>query len=684
LGCSLALAVVALAEHPLTAHAALAGHSLPKLFLANPGVPGIGYAGQSTSAGGASAGWTLAAYRSTRTAVEPLVDLVNEAHYQNIGQILRNMLVGSRGQVVRLTLTLVPIVTIAGLAVALTVAAPADLLALARRRLRRPTKPPEPRRGLQAVAVTPPSPHRRRSRYSMIVLRWLLRDGTVIFFVALAINLAAGYYLVFVDHFLPGDAQSRVADAFFVLFSRDPHLAAIGFIWLPLPSFLELAIVAFKSLWPELVTSGFAGSIQTAVCGAGSAAVLNAFLRQHEFRPPLRWLLVAAYILNPMVLLYNANGMSESMFVLVLLASTFLFLRWTETRKTSFLVGLATVTAIGIFVRYEMWLFALFMGLGVVAYSVRRIKHYRETETRAVLYALPVAYAAVLWLGLNLVIKRNALYFLGASYNTQSIGPGQGAFGPVLTWPAAAEVVLDKAINLYPAYFLWVPAVILVAIVARRVRAGLTLLLVSTAALLMQLELVHGGNSFLDLRYFITVIPFGFVFLAFALGHIRPWWLRLALAVPSLVILLASNAFTLITMDDPHYFDESQLVAAAIKGVPGPGNLQDARAIAEELHQVGGSSLVAMDTFTTFAIDLASPDPRRFVITSDRDFEAAIAEPYRHNVKYFVVPKPVDRGRQDRINQLYPGLWNNGAGFAVLERELGAGYRLYRLTSAPR
>ena len=103
-----------------------------------------------------------------------------------------------------------------------------------------------------------------------------------------------------------------------------------------------------------------------------------------------------------------------------------------------------------------------------------------------------------------------------------------------------------------------------------------------------------------------------------------------------------------------------------------------------DIDKVGGNSLVALDTVTGFDILLTSPHPKRFVVTSDRDFEAAIAEPFRHQVKYFVVPQPTQRGFYDRINQSYPGLWANGGGFAVLERELGGGYRMYRLTSAPR
>ena len=36
--------------------------------------------------------------------------------------------------------------------------------------------------------------------------------------------------LVFGHHSIVGDAWSRVANSYYALFSRDPHLAAIGFV----------------------------------------------------------------------------------------------------------------------------------------------------------------------------------------------------------------------------------------------------------------------------------------------------------------------------------------------------------------------------------------------------------------------------------------------------------------------
>ena len=69
------------------------------------------------------------------------------------------------------------------------------------------------------------------------------------------------------------DAMSRVGNACYVLFSRDPHLPAIGFVWNPLPSLVLLPILPLKSVAPWLVTHGFAGAIQSALLMAGTVAL---------------------------------------------------------------------------------------------------------------------------------------------------------------------------------------------------------------------------------------------------------------------------------------------------------------------------------------------------------------------------------------------------------------------------
>ena len=68
--------------------------------------------------------------------------------------------------------------------------------------------------------------------------------------------------------------------------SRDPHLAAIGFVWPPLPSFLDIPILAFQRWFPFLSTQAFAGSVEAALFGAGTVVLLNLALRRARVACP--------------------------------------------------------------------------------------------------------------------------------------------------------------------------------------------------------------------------------------------------------------------------------------------------------------------------------------------------------------------------------------------------------------
>ena len=77
-----------------------------------------------------------------------------------------------------------------------------------------------------APQVTVEAPRRRRS-------------GTLLFSALAMLYFAIGYLLVMRYNLFDPDATSRVANADYVISSRDPHLSAIGFVWNPLPSLVE-------------------------------------------------------------------------------------------------------------------------------------------------------------------------------------------------------------------------------------------------------------------------------------------------------------------------------------------------------------------------------------------------------------------------------------------------------------
>src|SRR3569623_341557 len=89
------------------------------------------------------------------------------------------------------------------------------------------------------------------------------RSGRVLkvtaFFASLVVYLFVGYWLQVRHGFIIGDALSRVASAQAVLFSRDHHLAAIGFIFTPLTAMAQIRrsrLARCGRTWPNARSPG--------------------------------------------------------------------------------------------------------------------------------------------------------------------------------------------------------------------------------------------------------------------------------------------------------------------------------------------------------------------------------------------------------------------------------------------
>ena len=117
-----------------------------------------------------------------------------------------------------------------------------------------------------------------------------------------------------------GDAASREANAFYVFFSNDPHLAAIGFVWNPLTSVAEMPLILLKGIWPALTYDSFAANIMSSIFMAGACYQLYRLMEDLRVGRAARWALLACFALDPMIIFYGANGMSEALFIFTLLA----------------------------------------------------------------------------------------------------------------------------------------------------------------------------------------------------------------------------------------------------------------------------------------------------------------------------------------------------------------------------
>jgi hypothetical protein len=160
------------------------------------------------------------------------------------------------------------------------------------------------------------------------------RVGLVLLYFGLAaLYFAVGHTLLMRYNLFDPDATSRVANAGYVLMSRDPHLSAIGFVWNPLPSLAEVPILLFSRWWPELRTHGLAGVIQSALFMAAAALVVRGIAADRGLGSGWRHMAVACFALQPMIVVYGASGMSEAAELFCLLWCVRHLMRWIDDRR---------------------------------------------------------------------------------------------------------------------------------------------------------------------------------------------------------------------------------------------------------------------------------------------------------------------------------------------------------------
>ena len=135
------------------------------------------------------------------------------------------------------------------------------------------------------------------------------------FFAVFLAELIVGYYVNQIQHRILGDALSRAANAYYVLWIKPAHLASIGFVWNPLPSLLELPFMVFAQIWRPIASSALAGLFWTAAFTAGSAALIYNNCRHFKLSSLATWGITLLFSLNPFIFVYGFNAMSEAFFI---------------------------------------------------------------------------------------------------------------------------------------------------------------------------------------------------------------------------------------------------------------------------------------------------------------------------------------------------------------------------------
>lgn len=539
----------------------------------------------------------------------------------------------------------------------------------------------------------------------------------IAFAVPFAVYLGVGYWLEIRNGFILGDALARVSASQSVLFSREPHLAAIGFIFTPLTAMVQLPVIAASPLLPALSDHGYSATVMSAIFMAG--AVVQVLSMAFDRGLP-RWYgltIATLFALHPMIIFYGANGMSEAPFVFFMLWAVRRLILWMVDDDVHHLIiaggiamGLAYLT------RYDA--LACIGAAGAVVAITTYLRAPEAPRKRRALLDLiimsgPGVVAFVGWAIASWLITGEGFAQFTSEYGNKAILEQSGAARPGLIGGLgfAITCILLLAPTLIP-LCAWAGFI-------RWHRPKMSMLIpplaVFGAALAFQSVTYALGGTFAFLRFYIIAIPFAATAALLAvpdgvfLPAIRPG--RHAVpesTVPSTRIrggyrpVAAVFAVSLIVagwgMAQPRYAPQEYALETILD--PDPDNVSakregedriirtfaTERAIAGYLDKLDlPDSSVLTDTVYGFAIVAASRKPKMFVLPSDPDFVRILNDPAYRGAKYLLAVPPTGRGKSDTLNKRYPTLYDNGADISTLELEApndGEGqpnWRIYRV-----
>jgi len=536
------------------------------------------------------------------------------------------------------------------------------------------------------------------------------RPESAVFFGLLAVYLAVGFWLVLAQHSIMEDALSRVANASYVIDSRQPKLANVGFVWTPLPSLLLVPFLPLKFLWPPLVTEGLLGNILSAIAMAASARVLCGLLDDLGVSRRVAIAVAIAYGLQPMIIWFGANGMTEALLVMFVLLASRRLVRWSTDPDPRHLMMAGTFVAIGYLARYEVLASGAAAVVVVGFLSWWRTLGDRTRRRDAVvadvlLVGAPLAAIFTLWALASWIIVGHPFDQFSSAYGNSAIVEHNGVATSVdLVLPAVQWLVLAPLL----------PAVFVAAGVLARRRRDLSLLApvgLLTAITAFELLIYSAGSLFGFLRYQIVVIPLSAVLVGYLCrgrdrvlvlpqperpdadatipnglpvslprparhsisgrrGALPSGW-RGAAAVLVAVLAMVPGVVTsgyaflavpaLASQEWEHVRPAAMVAVGDTEPAPGAANGnfdvdRDVGAYLDAQRLPVGS--VVLDSGPGFAVLAATANPRQFVITSDLDFTGATSDPVGHHIRFLLVSG--GQAPYDAVGATWPTLVHGG------------------------
>jgi hypothetical protein len=537
------------------------------------------------------------------------------------------------------------------------------------------------------------APGRLSSQRAAPVSFWR-EEHSLVFLISFLFYVIIGWAAAYLVKTYNWDGVTRIAQAHGVVFSRDPHLAALGFVWPPLPALTDLPLVV---LLKPLGLILLAGPIMSSIYGAFAMAMLWVILKQLGL--PLRWRLPWIFFFGVhKLVLHNATmGLSEAPFMAFLLLSFYGFVLWEQDRETRGLIWSGIGAAAAVYCRYEALAWAAVV---VVAIIWQLLLENRKLWTHAtsgsvIAFIAPPAWALFLWVLFNWQIMDNPIYFLvgpGSTATTPDtahiVGPSHPFYYAQGSIAGSLELVLRQLVELGP---LLLPAsILLVVLIIKRMRWGdLAILALGWSIVGFTFLIAYRGVLPPWTRYFFWIIPGGVLVAATAYRACpsRRWRELTGFAVALLLFgqaaVLHIQAWPKLEQLPPLQRMVATLVVApeAAHYAGAGGQLDEFMEIADYMNAQPPGMLTLIDASVGSAIVFYLDRPWELAITTDTDFFPILSSPVG-KVQQVLVPLPTfdSRGRSEILKE-YPNIYEGGEPWARLSHEFSgpSAWRLFEV-----
>ncbi|TQS40313.1 glycosyltransferase family 39 protein [Cryptosporangium phraense] len=506
------------------------------------------------------------------------------------------------------------------------------------------------------------------------------RPGVLLFAAAAALYLAGGLWLSLSADSVMSDALSRTANGYYPVFSRDPHLAAIGFVWNPLPSLVELPMLLLTPLWGAIANHGVAAIVQSALFMAGAVYQVQRSMDALGVGRRVGWVLTALFALHPEIAYYGMNGMSEASYLFFLLLAVHQLIRWITSGRSNSLAAAGLALGAAYLTRYESVAAGLAATVAVALISYARAdgsRAFRWATARAdaVVLATPFVFSVTTWaLTSWLIVGSPFAQFTSVNGNTAQTKLASAGINAIVGQPGGAlSYLLHQSWVLQPFGIVLIVAAV-VRCWYRRDPVLLAPVSVLAGAYGFSVLALLAGQTFGWLRFSITIVPL-VVFAGAIL--LRPAPARSVLgdrvdarvaAVVVVVLLGVALPAAAHGMLNPGLArEESYFLTGIFAPDRASKEQKQVRHRYEQDRTLAGwldrqhlpEGAVLLDAAVGYDVVLSSERPRQFAITPDRDFPLLLGDPGAHGVRYLVT-RPVATGAPaDAISDAYPDLARN-------------------------